>query len=175
MPGPYPREFREDVVAVARSRESGVAIKQIATDFGISEATLQNWLRQADFEDGNRPGQTAGDAAEARSRRSGSGCWSRRTRSSPVRRRICRRRTCTLVAPKMTNPLVAELAEAGIPVTVSCRVLKLARQPYCRWRNAAVRDADVLRAYRINALHDAHHDDPTFGYRYLADEARRAG
>ena len=26
MPGPYPREFREDVVAVARSRESGVTI-----------------------------------------------------------------------------------------------------------------------------------------------------
>lgn len=66
MPGPYPREFREDVVAVARSRESGVTIKQIATDFGISEATLQNWLRQADVEEGNRPGQTAADAAEAR-------------------------------------------------------------------------------------------------------------
>ena len=59
-------ELREDVVAVARSRESGVTIKQIATDFGISEATLQKWLRQADVEDGNRPGQTAADAAEAR-------------------------------------------------------------------------------------------------------------
>lgn len=33
----------------------------------------------------------------------------------------------------------------------------------------------MLRAYRINALHDAHHDNLTFGYRYLADEARRAG
>ena len=75
----------------------------------------------------------------------------------------------------MTYPLVSELADDGIPVTVSCRVLKLARQPYYRWRNDPVRDADVLRAYRINALHDAHHDDPTFGYRYLADEARRAG
>lgn len=74
----------------------------------------------------------------------------------------------------MTYPLVSELAEAGIPVTVSCRVLKLARQPYYRWRNDPLRDADVLRAYRVNALHDAHHDDPTFGYRYLADEARRA-
>ena len=75
----------------------------------------------------------------------------------------------------MTYPLVSELADAGIPVTVSCRVLKLARQPYYRWRNDPVRDADVLRAHRINALHDAHHEDPTFGYRYLADEARRAG
>lgn len=25
------------------------------------------------------------------------------------------------------------------------------------------------------SLHDAHGEDPTFGYRYLADEARRAG
>jgi len=65
-PGPYPREFREDVVAVARRRESGVTIKQIATDFGVSEATLQNWLRQADVEEGKRPGQTADEAAEMR-------------------------------------------------------------------------------------------------------------
>jgi transposase-like protein len=66
MPGPYPREFREDVVAVARRRESGVTIEQIAADFDVSEATLQNGLRQADVEDGNRPGETAADAAEAR-------------------------------------------------------------------------------------------------------------
>ena len=65
MPGPYPRACREDVVAVARSRESGVTIKQIATDFGISEATLQNWLRQAEVEEGHCWGQTAADAAEA--------------------------------------------------------------------------------------------------------------
>lgn len=55
MPGPYPREFREDVVAGARRRASGVTLKQIATDFGISEATLQKRLRQADVEEGNRP------------------------------------------------------------------------------------------------------------------------
>ncbi len=66
MPSPYPREFREDVVAVARRRESGVTLKQIATDFGISEATLQNWLRQADIEEGNRPGQTFEEASEMR-------------------------------------------------------------------------------------------------------------
>ncbi len=66
MPGPYPREFREDVVAVARRRESGVTLKQIASDFGVSEATLQNWLRQADIEDGNRPGQTSDEASEVR-------------------------------------------------------------------------------------------------------------
>lgn len=66
MPAPYPREFRDDVVAVARRREDGVTIKQVAADFGISAATLQNWLHQADVEDGNRPGLTVDEAAEVR-------------------------------------------------------------------------------------------------------------
>ena len=72
-------------------------------------------------------------------------------------------------------PLVSELAADGIPVTVACRVLKLARQPYYRWREAPVTDAEWVQAHRINALHDAHRDDPTFGYRFLAHEARKAG
>lgn len=66
MPAPYPREFRDDVVAVARRREDGVTIKQVAADFGISAATLQNWLHQADVEDGNRPGLTVDQSAEVR-------------------------------------------------------------------------------------------------------------
>ena len=66
MPKPYPREFRDDVVAVGRGREDGVTIKQIATDFGISETCLQNWMRQADIEDGNRPGTTVTESVELR-------------------------------------------------------------------------------------------------------------
>ncbi|SFM09667.1 transposase, partial [Leifsonia sp. CL147] len=66
MPKPFPREFRDDVVAVARRREDGVTLKQVATDFGISETCLQNWLRQADVEDGNRPGVTTSESAELR-------------------------------------------------------------------------------------------------------------
>lgn len=66
MPKPFPREFRDDVVAVARRREAGVTLKQVATDFGISETCLQNWLRQADVEVGNRPGVTATESAELR-------------------------------------------------------------------------------------------------------------
>ena len=69
MPKPYPREFREDVVAVARRRESGVTLKQIAGDFGVSETCLQNWLRQDAVESGDRPGVTAAEAAENREMR----------------------------------------------------------------------------------------------------------
>ncbi len=64
MPKPYPEEFRRDVVAVARKGNS--SIKQVAKDFGISEACLHTWLKQADIEDGNTPGLTREESAELR-------------------------------------------------------------------------------------------------------------
>jgi transposase len=56
VPRPYPREFRDDVVRVARDREDGVTIEQIATDFGVHPMTLTKWMRQAAIDDGERPG-----------------------------------------------------------------------------------------------------------------------
>jgi putative transposase len=70
---------------------------------------------------------------------------------------------------------VKELADDGIPVAVTCRVLKLARQPYYRWLANPVTDAELVEAYRANALFDAHRDDPEFGYRFLVAEAGDAG
>lgn len=64
MPKPYPKEFRDDVVAVARKGEA--PLKQIAKDFGISEGCLSNWLKKADVEDGNRSGATDADRKESR-------------------------------------------------------------------------------------------------------------
>jgi transposase-like protein len=66
VPKPYPKEFRDDVVNVARSREPGQSIKQIAADFGIAESCLRNWMQRADVEDGLKPGTTAADNAELR-------------------------------------------------------------------------------------------------------------
>lgn len=60
-------------------------------------------------------------------------------------------------------------------MAVTCRVLKLARQPYYRWLAAPVTDAERVEAFRANALLDAHRDDPEFGYRFLVDEPDSAG
>ena len=75
----------------------------------------------------------------------------------------------------MSDPLVKELAADGIPVAVTCRVLKLARQPYYRWLAHPVTARELRQAYLANALFDAHRDDPEFGHRLLADEAGHAG
>jgi transposase len=44
----YPAEFRERAVELARLREKPV--KQLATDLGISDQTLHNWMKEADID-----------------------------------------------------------------------------------------------------------------------------
>ena len=93
MPAPYPQEFRDDVVAVARAREPGTTLKQVAEDFGISEGALSNWLKAADVGDGVKPGVTADQAAEMRELKRRNRLWSRRTRCSDAPPPTCLRRT----------------------------------------------------------------------------------
>ena len=62
----YPEEFKADVVAIARGRDSGVSLEQIAADFGVSKGSLKTWMRQADIEDGVRPGTTREQAVDER-------------------------------------------------------------------------------------------------------------
>jgi len=64
MPKPYPREFRDDVVAVARRGQGTLA--QIAKDFGISESCLHNWMKAADLDEGRRPGLSREESEQLR-------------------------------------------------------------------------------------------------------------
>ena len=66
MPKPYPQEFRDDVMKVARSRPEGTTLEKVANDFGIHQMTLSTWLRQASVDDGDRPGVTTTESAELR-------------------------------------------------------------------------------------------------------------
>lgn len=64
MPKPYPSEFRDDVVRVARQRGPGVTLESIAEDFGIHPMTLSKWMRQAAIDDGDKAGVTTDEAKE---------------------------------------------------------------------------------------------------------------
>jgi len=75
----------------------------------------------------------------------------------------------------MSCPLVRDLAEAGIPVRLTCGVLNHSTQAYYAWLAKPVSQRDLNDAYLTNALIDAHGDDPEFGYRLLADELERLG
>ena len=54
MPKRFPKEFRDDVVRVARS--GNFTHEEIAHDFQISVSSLKRWLDQANVDDGLKDG-----------------------------------------------------------------------------------------------------------------------
>jgi transposase InsO family protein len=75
----------------------------------------------------------------------------------------------------MIYPLVLDLADDGIAVAVTCRVLGFAKQAFYKWRANPVTQRDYDDAHLINAARDIHSDDPEFGYRFIADELPAKG
>lgn len=63
---PYPPQFRREAVELLRS---GVALKQVAADLGVSEQTLRNWRRQQDVDAGRAEGLTSAEREELRALR----------------------------------------------------------------------------------------------------------
>ena len=54
---------------MALNRDEKTTIAQIAKDFGVHEGTIAKWLRQADIDAGNKPGNTSNESAELREMR----------------------------------------------------------------------------------------------------------
>ncbi|WP_238985862.1 IS3 family transposase [Kineococcus radiotolerans] len=170
----YPDEFRRDVIAVAR--QGGQTRAKIASSFGISESCLGRWLRIADREDGKTASNSTpavGVDLEAENRE-----LRKRAKQLEQENEILRRATAYFARDtfaKMIYPLVRDLAGDGIPVAVTCRVLGFSKQAYFKWRAAPVTDRDWNDAHLLNAAVDIHHDDPEFGYRFIADELQQQG
>jgi|SRR5207248_7860724 len=61
MPRRYPAEIRRQVVELARS---GTKVSQLSTTFGMTEATIYNWLRQERIDRGEVPGTSTDMALE---------------------------------------------------------------------------------------------------------------
>jgi len=70
----------------------------------------------------------------------------------------------------MIYPLVRDLAADGIPVVVTCRVLRFSPQAYYKWCSKPVSARDWDDAHLVDAAREIHADDPAFGYRFIADE-----
>jgi putative transposase len=75
----------------------------------------------------------------------------------------------------MMYPLVRDLAADSIPVAVTCRVLGFSKQAFYKWCADPVSQRDWDDAHLINTARDIHHDDPEFGYRFIADELADRG
>ena len=68
---PYPREVRERAVRMVFEHRGEydsqwAAITSIAQKFGMTAETLRGWVRQAEVDDGQRPGTTTAEAERIR-------------------------------------------------------------------------------------------------------------
>jgi transposase len=61
MPRRYPSEIRRQVVELACA---GTRVAQLATTFGMSEATIYNWLKQEKIDKGEIEGLSTDQALE---------------------------------------------------------------------------------------------------------------
>ena len=75
----------------------------------------------------------------------------------------------------MMYPLVQDLAVDGISVTLACRVLGFSKQAFYKWQANPVTQREWDDAHVVNAALDIHHDDPAFGYRFIADQLAGQG
>lgn len=68
MPRPHPPEFRRRAVELVNQRDENdervTPIARVASDLGISESCLRNWIDQAEVEGGRREGLSSNERKE---------------------------------------------------------------------------------------------------------------
>ena len=145
-PKPYPQEFRDDVVRVARDRGEGVTIEQVAKDFGVHPMTLHKWMRRADIDEGRSPGVTTGESAELREAR-------KRIRLLEQENEVLRRAAATLGTWRLdgcTLVVTLEPCTMCAGALVLARVERLVFGAYDPKAGAVASLWDVVRDPRLN-------------------------
>lgn len=71
----------------------------------------------------------------------------------------------------MTYPVVRELADDGVPVAVTCRVLNVSTSGYYEWRTRPASHRDLEQAHLMNTIREVHAASyGTYGHRRVHAE-----
>jgi transposase len=125
-----PKEFRDDVVRVARQREEGVTIEAGRHRLrDPSESCLTKWMRHRRYRDAGDQAWTESTADAGGAAR---GCKPADPPMLEQENEVLRRAAAYLSQANLAGTRILparpkELAADGIPVAVTCRVVKLAR------------------------------------------------
>ena len=125
---PYPADFRQKVVELARS---GRGIHDLAAEFKLAGQTIRNWIKQADLNTGRRSdGLTTAEHEELAKLR-------KENRQLKIEREILGKaaawfaRESDSIPPKVFE--FVKVHPAVWPVTTQCRVLEVSPSSFRGW------------------------------------------
>ena len=129
MPVAKSPQFRRRALELV---DQGEPVAQVAKNLGISESCLPRWRREEAIDAGVVEGLTSDERRELAELR-------RKNRVLEMEVEILKRASAYFarenVLPKTGFRCVEELAEAGFPVAVARRVLKVSRSGFYEWRD----------------------------------------
>ena len=142
-------EFKAEIVELCRRGDRSIG--QVARDFDLTETNVRTWVKQAEIDQGERPGLTTEERAELTKLR-------RENRSLREDVEILKRATAFFARgdPVKVDPFIEAEKVAGHNVAKACGLLEVSKSAYYERRNGVpsartLSDADLSE--KIKAIH----------------------
>jgi putative transposase len=149
MPRRYPEEICRQVVELARS---GTKVRQLSATFGMSEATVYNWLWQEQIGRGEISGTSTDMALDLAAAK-------RRIRQLETELAVSRKVNEVFLEqgfPKRLYPVIASLTGQGNNVRHACRFLGVTESGYYAWRSRPTSARALRRMFLAGQIVDVH-------------------
>ena len=142
-------EFKAEIVDLCRRGDRSIG--QVARDFDLTETNVRNWVKQAEIDQGERPGLTTEELAGAHPLAPGESLLARGRRGPQASDGFLREGD-----PVKVDPFIEAEKVAGHNVAKACGLLEVSKSAYYQRRNGVpsqreVADAELLE--QISAIH----------------------
>ena len=143
-------EFKAEIVELCRRGDRSIG--QVARDFDLTETNVRTWVKQAEIDQGERPGLTTEERAELTQAAPGESFLARGRRDPQASDSFLRAGD-----PVKVDPFIEAEKAAGHNVAKACGLLEVSKSAYYERRNGApsareLSDAELLE--KIRAIHD---------------------
>ncbi|MDA0684825.1 MAG: IS3 family transposase [Bacteroidetes bacterium] len=165
----YPPEFKTQIIELARS---GRSLPELAREFEPTLQTIQNWVKQADLDDGLRQdGSTSCELDELRELR-------QENKRLKQERDILAKAGGLVCAGdrKHSTYQMISVYQADYPISMMCRVLEVSTSGYYAWQNRAPSARSIkdrVLSEMIKTYHKASYE--TYGAPRIHADLRDAG